>query len=60
MYQIVDDKIHSLSNYSSYVAHSRGNEAQLLSMALVYRAPCITSSSIEESMWKVNPTPFLQ
>lgn len=59
MYQIVDDNIYSWSNYSLYVAHSRGNGAQLLSMALVYKNPYITSHFIENIIWKVNPVPFL-
>lgn len=60
MYQVVDDNIYSLHKYSLYVAHSRGNGAQLLSMALVYKTPYITSHFIENTMWKVNPVPFLQ
>lgn len=37
------------------MAHSWGNEAQLLSMALVYKALYITSHFINDIMWKVNP-----
>lgn len=59
-YQVVDDNIYSLNNYSSYVAHSRGNGAQLLSMALGYKTPFITSHFIENIMWKVNPARLLQ
>ena len=55
LYQVVDENTHSLSNYSLYTIYSWGNKAQLLSMALVYKALYITSHVIKDTLWKVNP-----